>query len=118
LNGKWGNYFTCLYDFDTCPLDGTHGIGGYGVAATLIDPRSWEDRNGVTHKNQKRLVVFKGKARERIVRMIEEKKDLKYAILDFSRGSSATEASTGEDIQFVGQTTKDKLKGFIRRERR
>lgn len=112
IGGKYGNYFTCITDFDTCPLD-TLGNSSYGVAATGIDTRTWTDSKDVEHKNQKRLVVFKGKAREKIVRMIESKKDLQYAVLEFSRGSGATESATGEDIEFLKKLTREQLKGFV-----
>jgi hypothetical protein len=113
LGGKWGNYFTCLMDFDTCPLD-TIGNSSYVVAGSVIDHREWEDKKGEKHKNQKRMVVFKGKARENIIRQIEKKgDDLKYWVYEFSRGSSNTEAATGENFEPVKQLTKDQMKNFI-----
>jgi len=110
-----GNQFmheTCLSDIDTCPLC-SEGNSSYVVAGTIIDHREWEDNQGEVHKNQKRLFVAKSRAREKIVREIEKKGDLQYCVYSFSRGSSPTECSTGEDIEFVKQLKKEQLKVFI-----
>lgn len=112
IGGKFGNYFTCLSDYESCPLDSGDNPS-YVVAGTIIDHREYEDSKGETHKNQKRLFIAKGKARERIVRLLESKGSLEFCVVEFSRGSSPTECSTGEDIQFVRQLKKDQLKGFI-----
>jgi len=115
-NVKVGTNFmpiTCLMDFDTCPLDSAFGNSSYCVAGTIIDHRKRTDKNEEVHENEKRMVVFKGKAREKIVRLIESKEDLQYCVMNFSRGSSQTECGTGEDIEVLKKLDRDKLKAFI-----
>ncbi len=102
-----------LSDFDTCPLDAADN-SSYVLAGSVIDTRPYEPKDGGDIvKVQKRLLVLKAKAREKMVRMIESKGDLQYAVVEFSRGSSATECSTGEDFSFIKQLTKDQVKQLI-----
>jgi len=95
---------TWIREFDSCPLCNAGMEPSLVLFATVIDPREYEDREGKKHKNQKKLIAFKGKARQAILRrMAEQGGNLKYAVIQLSRGASQNEASTGEDIQFLGR---------------
>lgn len=110
LAGKFYNYFTCLKDIDTCPICEDGDQPSYIVAATIIDHRKYTDKDGKEHVNQKKLIVFKGRARQRIMKKIERRDgDIKYCAYEMSRGSSGTECSTGEDFEFIKQLTKAQL---------
>jgi len=104
IGGNWRNWFTCLKDIDTCPICESGEHPSYVVVATVINHRKWTDKEGKVHQNEKQLAVFKGKARERILKQIERRDgDLKFCVYEFSRGSSGTEASTGEDFEFLNK---------------
>jgi len=109
MNGKWFNYFTCIKDFDTCPICESGDSAGYVLAATVIDHSTWKDDQGEQQGHRKRLFIAKGKARQLILRRIEsqgkdgEPGDLTGCVFECARGSSPTECSTGEDIQFLAK---------------
>ena len=113
LTGKM-DAATCIKDSDegVCPLC-EYGNPSYCVAGTIIDTReseSTKDGKTTLYKNQKRLFVAKGKAREVILRRSEEQKhDLRGAVFSISRGAGTKECSTGEDIQYLGKVTDEKL---------
>ena len=114
LNNKWGNYFTCLKDFDTCPICESGEHSSYCLVGTVIDTRQWEDKDGNSHKNEKRLFVAKGKARQRLLKQIERRDgDLRLAVLECSRGTGSTESSVGEDYEFLGKLPVAKVKKLL-----
>jgi len=100
-NGKYESV-TCIKDFDHCPLCDDNN-SSYCVAATIIDHRTAQSKDGEkTFKNQKRLAVFKGKARQVLERRIKHQKDnIKLCMFTFARGNNPTECGTGEDIMFT-----------------
>lgn len=112
IGGRYGNFFTCLQDFDTCPID-SMDQSSYVLAGTIIDHRELVDGKGVVYKNQKRLFVAKGKARENLVRQLDKKGELQYCVYEISRGSSPTECGTGKTMEFQKQLTRKQLEGFI-----
>jgi len=96
---------TCIKTFEDCPLCSIPKMNpSLGLAATIIDGRSYESKKepGKVFKNQKRLIVFKGKAQEIILRRIKEQGgNLAGCVFSFTRGSTKTECATGEDIIFL-----------------
>ena len=66
INGKFYNYFTCLKDIDTCPICDDGDQPSYIVVATIIDHRKFT-KEGKEYVNEKKLIVFKGRARQRIM---------------------------------------------------
>lgn len=111
MAGKYGNFFTCLKEFDVCPICEDLGEqSGFIVVATIIDHRKWTDKDGNEHKNQKKLYVARGRARQRIIKQIERRKgSLQYCAYDVARGTSQTESNVGEDIEFLKKLTKAQL---------
>uniref|UniRef100_A0A6M3M8K1 Uncharacterized protein n=1 Tax=viral metagenome TaxID=1070528 RepID=A0A6M3M8K1_9ZZZZ len=96
LGGKWFNYFTCLKDFDTCPLCESGDNASYILVGTVIDHSSYTADDGTKYVNQKKLFVAKGKARQNLLRQIERRDgDLKGCVYEMARGSSNTECATG-----------------------
>jgi len=112
IAGKWGNFYTCLKEFDACPICEDLGEqSSFVVVATIIDHRKWVDRDGKEHKNQRKLYVARGRARQRIIKQIERRKgDMKFCAYDVARGTSQTESNVGEDIEFLKKLTPTALK--------
>ena len=115
LGGKWFNYFTCLKDFDTCPLCESGDNASYILAGTVVNHKPYTDKDGAKHVNQKELFVAKGKARQSLLRQIERREgDLAGCVYEMARGSSTTECATGEDFDYLGKKlTKKQMKAFI-----
>lgn len=109
INGKFYNYFTCLKDIDTCPICDDGDQPSYIVVATIIDHRKFT-KEGKEYVNEKKLIVFKGRARQRIMKQIERRDgDLKFCAYELSRGSTGTECSTGEDFEFLKRLTREQV---------
>lgn len=105
IGGNWRNWFTCRKGKDTCPICEAGDHPAYVAVASIINHREWVDKEGKTRKNEKQLVVFRGtKAQERILKRIEQcDGDLTGCVFEFTRGSSNTEASTGEDFVYLNK---------------
>ena len=116
IGGKWFNYFTCLKDFDTCPLCESGDKPAYAVVCTVIDHRKYTDGEGKERGNERKLFVARGKARQILLKRLEEKHegDMVGCVYEIGRGSTKTEASTGEDFDFLQKKlTAKQMKAFI-----
>lgn len=108
--GQWGNYFTCIQDFDNCPLDESGDRPSYVAVFTIIDHSEYvSQRTGKKIKNVKKLLVLKPRAFNKVkLRRETQKGNLTHCIFKVTRGSN-DECATGEDFEFLGRTTKEKL---------
>jgi hypothetical protein len=114
IGKSYHNYFTCIKDFDTCPLCESGDNPSYVVVGTIINHAKWKDKDEVEHTNQKQLAVFRGRARQKILKQIEKREgDLTYCVYEASRGSISTECSTGEDFEFLKRLTKAQVKMLV-----
>lgn len=110
IGNKYHNYFTCIREDDTCPMCESDSQPSYIIVGTIINHSKYEKKDGTVVSNQKQLFVAKGKAREVLVRKIEKRgEDIKFCVFEMTRGSSATECNTGEDVEFVKKLTKAEL---------
>ena len=83
-----------LSDFDTCPLDDMDNAS-YVVACTILDHRVYTDKSGADHKNQKKLLVAKGTAKEALLRQLQKRGTLQFCLYEAARSSKATSNNTG-----------------------
>ena len=99
--GKGHDPETCIKDSadGPCPLCDSDNPS-YCLALTVIDTRTALSKDGTKeYKFQKRVLVAKGRARERWLKRAEARgNNLRGAIFDVSRGSGQTESNVGEDI--------------------
>lgn len=93
LGGKFFNFFTCIQEADTCPICESGDNPSYVLVATVINHREYTDKEGKKHKNQKQLLVLKGRAKDKIIRQIEKRQDLKFCTYESHRGAGPTECS-------------------------
>lgn len=116
LGGKWFNFYTCLKDFDTCPLCESGDKPSYAAVCSIIDHRKWTDGENNERSNEKKLFVARGKARQTLLRRLEEKHkgDMVGCVYELSRGTTKTESSTGEDFDYLDKKlTAKQMKAFI-----
>lgn len=107
ISGHFGNFFTCLNDFDECPLCLDGDNPRYVVAGTIIDTSSYEGKDGNVYKNQKKLFVALGEARKNTLKQAAKRDgDLSYCIYELSRGSATTDPNTGRDFEFIKKTSR------------
>ncbi len=102
LDGKWFNFFTCLGHTGNCPVCDSGDKPSYVLIGEGICHKKWTDKDGNERKNQRMLIVLKGKALEVFQRRMEKLKgNVKFCCFEFTRGTGSTECSTGEDIEFI-----------------
>lgn len=113
LDGRWGNYFTCLRDFSECPICEAGFRPSFVVAWTIIDHSKYvSERTLKEYRNTKKLFVAKQAVINRIKRRRESLDgDLTFALFDIRR-DKREECSTGEDIEFIKRLTKEELLKF------
>jgi len=116
IGGKFGNFFTCLADFDVCPIDESGDMASYAIAATIIDHRKYIGGDGTEYRDQKKLFVAKGRARQHLLKQINLRdNNLQFCHYDLSRGSSQTESNVGEDFNFEKRLNKKSLITFVKK---
>lgn len=114
LGQNFNNFFTCIGNFDTCPLCEDLGDNpAFGVVCTVINHRKYEDKKGNVHQHQKQLMVAKGKARQILLRQLDRHKTMKHIMYEAARGSTQTESNVGEDYERLGKVSVEKLKKLI-----
>jgi Zn-finger protein len=110
---RWEPY-TCVRDFDTCPLCESGSNPSYVVVATVVSLKKWTDKNGKVHSSQKCLFVGKGMARQNLLRQVERREgDLTLCAFELARGSVANEPATGSDYDFLRRLTEAQAKKLI-----
>ena len=116
IGGRWGNYYTCLQEFDNCPLCDSGSNPSYICVYTVIDHSKYESKKtpGKIITNQKRLMVVKSRAHDKLKdrRDNQADGDLTYGVFRFKRYTKE-ECSTGEDILFVKKLPVEVLQKFI-----
>lgn len=112
LEGRWGNFFTCLRDFSECPLCDSGDRSGYVCAYTVIDHSEYETKSGKKIKNQKKLLVVRPAVMNKLARRRETLEgNLKHGLFLFSRDGQQ-ECSTGEDIEFLKRLSPEDIVRF------
>jgi hypothetical protein len=98
---KLGNDFlhlTCIQERDTCPMCQANMPQSYCLAATVINHNEYvSKRTGEKFRNQKQLIVLKGRAKNAVMRQIEKNDgNIQFMMFDVERGPEMTGAATGE----------------------
>lgn len=110
LNGSWLNWETCLSDTEECPLCEDGRQYSYVAALTIIDHSKYETKKKEIITNQKKLIIFKSNARNKILKQKERREgNLTGCMFEFSRFTDK-ECSTGEDYEFIQRVSMDELK--------
>jgi len=114
IGNKWRNYFTCIKEIDSCPLCEGGENPSFILVGTVINHKKWKSSDGSMHQNEKMLFVAKGRARQRLLKQIERRdNNLKFCAYEMARGTTQTEAATGEDFEFLKRLTKKALSKLI-----
>ena len=114
LRGKWNNFFTCLQEFDNCPIC-TAGFNPYmGCVYTVIDHTKFKTKAGKEVKNQKKLLVVKKTANDIL---IDRKRndldgDLTFALMRTKRHKD-DDPNTGADWTFKKRLDQETMRKLI-----
>lgn len=96
-NGRFGWCYTCLADYDNCPMCDAGFKPAPVCAFTVIDHSKFKSKKGKVYQNQKRLLVVKSRALEKLKDRRKEAGGLKYKVVRLKRFSDK-ESVTGEDF--------------------
>jgi hypothetical protein len=108
--GKYFRNFTCIVEWDACAGCETGSNRSLTLAATIINHSTYVNKKGKKVKNRKQLIVFKGKARKHIEKIIARRGgDITHCRFLFSRGDSETECGTGEYFEYLKKVKEAKL---------
>lgn len=107
INGRWGNTFVCIKEFEPCPLcevaeDTGKGKAAFVAAFTIIDHRVYEDKDGKKHKDQLRLFVCKLDTYKLLQKIATKRKGLAGCTFDVSRTGDKS-PNVGNMFDFVSK---------------
>jgi hypothetical protein len=109
LNGKWGNYFICIGEWEPCPICEGGDESRLVTAFTIIDHREYKGKKAV-YKDTRKLYVCKKGTLEILQKRASKQgaTGLAGCTFDLTR-TSADEVNVGNDIEFVVKRSKDEL---------
>lgn len=107
MNGRWGNNFVCIKEFEPCPLcetaeETSKGKASFVAAFTVIDHRKYEDNAGKKHKDQVRLFVCKLETYKMLQKIATKRKGLAGCTFDVSRTGDKS-PNVGNMFDFVSK---------------
>ena len=107
------DFFTCIGGIDktdpTCPL--CHVCSAYFIGSyTIMDNRSWTDKDGKIHKFQKRVLCAKAQAAQKYKEASANYKGLRGCVFQVSRGASQQAWTIGDVIEYKGRMTEAQMK--------
>lgn len=119
MNNRWNNFFTCLQDFDNCPLCEAGHKAYYCAICTIIDTSEYQSKrlNRVV-KNQRKLLVLKQKALAKLKKRRDSEKvggDLTLAVFEVARGTGE-DPSSGDDWDFLKTLDAKQLRSLAPKE--
>lgn len=104
LAGKWGNTFACTQLEEECPICES-GDNAYLITLfTIIDHRSYTDKQNKKHQHNKRLFACKRETFKRLQKIAAKRGGLAGITFDVSRGGDKS-ASVGDTFDFVEKRT-------------
>ncbi len=114
--GKWDTYLGCTKAFDVCPVcEATGKESYYAMFLTVIDLTPYKDRNGVTHKFSRKLMMVKNLSQQKkFIRRYEKDGTLRGYKLELNRDSDK-DPTIGGDIEFVEILEESELAKYKRK---
>jgi len=100
LNGNYGNFYICINEFEACPLCEQGDNPAFCAAFTIIDHRTYKDREGKEHKNQTRLFVCKLDTYKMLQKIATKRGGLAGASFDVSRTGDKS-SNVGNMFDFI-----------------
>ena len=101
IGGNWKNWFTCL-GAGKCPLCEAGEKPYFAGAYTIIEHSEYQDKKGVTHRNELTLFVCKTEVLRTIKHISKKRGGLKGLVLDIRRAAN-TDAAVGSHFDYIGR---------------
>lgn len=99
-NGRWGNFYVCIDEFEPCPFCENDQRPYMASAFTVIDHRKIEAKNGTTYENQLKLFVCKRTTLSILTKIGLKRGGLDGITLDISR-TGPKEPNVGNVFDFI-----------------
>ena len=109
IGGRWGNYITCVSDFQPCPVCQRGDRPVYTAYYTIIDTRVFTTRDGKKVKNRKVLLPLKGSAINVFEDIKKKYKNLRGMVFQVKR-YTAQDPNCGNYFERLGRANLSKLK--------
>jgi hypothetical protein len=111
INGKWGNFYTCLTPLgQRCPICEAGLKSSTVKAFYVVDHRSYKDKNGKQHKDSIRVMPMKQKSykifKKQVMTYFKGEGEISYQYLKvgISRSTSDGSPGTGDIFNILGKT--------------
>ena len=102
IGGRYGNTFVCTKEFEACPLCEQGDNSAFVAAFTIIDHRSYKDKEGKEYKNQVRLFVCKLDTYKLLQKIATKRGGLDGCSFDVSRTGDKS-ANVGNMFDFISK---------------
>jgi len=102
MNGRFGNTFLCIKEFEACPLCEQDDNAAFVAAFTIIDHRKYTDKDKKEHKDQTRLFVCKLETYKLLQKIATKRDGLAGATFDVSRTGDKS-ASVGNMFDYTSK---------------
>lgn len=104
LNGNWRNWYPCTQVTEPCPICEGGDNPSLVMVFTVIDHGEWKDKQGVVHKDERRLFVCKRETFKRLQKIASKRGGLKGCTFDVSRVGEKS-AGVGDTFDFIEKRT-------------
>lgn len=108
LNGKWGNFFSCLRT--NCPLCKAGNDPAKVYIWAVVDHRTYTDKKGNQHTNEVRLFVAKPKIALRMKKLREKNDGLRGLRCESERTGGGFSFSTGDQIDAEEKYSEERIR--------
>lgn len=108
MNGKFNNFFICTQDEEPCPICEGGAPASYVGAMSVIDHAEWKDKNGVTHRDVRKLFVAKRDTIKLLQQYAVKRGGLRGCTFDVSRVGDKSPA-VGSAFDFTEKLTEAQL---------
>jgi len=108
IGGKWGNFVTCVSDFQPCPVCQRGERPTYTAYYTIIDTRKITTSDGKTLKNRKVLLPLKGSAINIFEDIKKKYKNLRGMVFEVKR-YTAQDPNCGSYFERIGRANLSRL---------
>ena len=108
LNGHYRNWFPCVGETEPCPICQIGHHPSLVAIFTVIDHSEYTDKQGETHKDERRLYVVKRETFMKLQRMAMKRGGLRGVVLDVARIGERS-PNVGSDFDFIKKLSDDDL---------
>ncbi len=101
INNSWLNWFPCTANEEPCPICEQGDKPSLVAAFSVIDHSEWEDKKGVAHKDEVRLLIAKRGTLKVLQKLAKTRGGLAGPTWQVSRTENDKSPSVGDIFEFM-----------------